>query len=113
MPLLQQLWQFQSWNPSPLELAAAVFAAAAGANRELKALDFRERAPLAATRTMFLDKQGKVRPNASIDGYLAVGTPGTVAGLYEVQRRYGKLAWKDVVAPPSTWQETVSQSASC
>lgn len=64
---------------------------------EMKALDFRERAPLKATRNMYLDAQGKVRPNASIDGYLAVATPGTVAGLYEVHRRYGKLPWKEVV----------------
>jgi len=66
---------------------------------EMKALDFRERAPLKATRNMYLDAQGKVRPNASIDGYLAVATPGTVAGLYEVHRRYGKLAWQEVVKP--------------
>lgn len=66
---------------------------------EIKALDFRERAPLKATRNMYLDAKGKVRPNASIDGYLAVGTPGTVAGLYEVHRRYGKLSWQEVMKP--------------
>ncbi len=66
---------------------------------EMKALDFRERAPLKATKNMYLDAQGKVRPNASINGYLAVATPGTVAGLYEVHRRYGKLPWFEVVKP--------------
>ncbi|MEH2009409.1 gamma-glutamyltransferase [Nostoc sp.] len=66
---------------------------------EIKALDFRERAPLKATRNMYLDAEGKVRPNASINGYLAVGTPGTVAGLYEVHRRYGKLSWQEVMKP--------------
>ena len=66
---------------------------------EMKALDFRERAPLKATRNMYLDAEGKVRPNASINGYLAVGTPGTVAGLYEVHRRYGKLPWQEVIKP--------------
>ncbi len=66
---------------------------------EMKALDFRERAPLRATRNMYLDAQGKVRPKASINGYLAVGVPGTVAGLYQVQRQYGRLPWKTVVAP--------------
>ncbi|MGA7937045.1 MAG: gamma-glutamyltransferase, partial [Kovacikia sp.] len=70
-----------------------------GQTGEMKALDFRERAPLTATRTMFLDRQGKVRPRASVDGYLAAGTPGTMAGLYAVHRQYGKLAWKQVVAP--------------
>lgn len=66
---------------------------------DMKALDFRERAPLKATRNMYLDAEGKVRPNASINGYLAVGTPGTVAGLYEVHRRYGKLSWQEVMKP--------------
>ncbi|WP_375479119.1 gamma-glutamyltransferase [uncultured Nostoc sp.] len=66
---------------------------------EMKALDFRERAPLKATRNMYLEAEGKVRPNASINGYLAVGTPGTVAGLYEVHRRYGKLSWQEVMKP--------------
>lgn len=66
---------------------------------ETKALDFRERAPLAATKDMYLNEQETVRPNASTKGYLAVGVPGTVAGLYEVHRQYGKLPWKDVVAP--------------
>ncbi|MEH2297594.1 MAG: gamma-glutamyltransferase [Nostoc sp.] len=66
---------------------------------EMKALDFRERAPLKATKNMYLDAEGKVRSNASINGYLAVGTPGTVAGLYEVHRHYGKLPWQEVMKP--------------
>lgn len=66
---------------------------------EMKALDFRERAPLKATKNMYLDAQGKVRPNVSIDGYLSVGVPGTVAGLYQVHRQYGKLPWAKLVAP--------------
>ncbi|OYE01318.1 gamma-glutamyltransferase [Nostoc sp. 'Peltigera membranacea cyanobiont' 232] len=66
---------------------------------DIKALDFRERAPLKATKNMYLDTAGKVRPNASINGYLAVATPGTVAGLYEVHRRYGKLSWQEVIKP--------------
>ncbi|MBW4519972.1 MAG: gamma-glutamyltransferase [Scytolyngbya sp. HA4215-MV1] len=70
-----------------------------GDTGQIRALDFRERAPLKATRTLYLDKQGKVRPNLSIDGYLAVAVPGTVAGLYEVHQRYGKLPWKTVLAP--------------
>ena len=65
----------------------------------VQALDFRERAPKLATRDMYLDKQGKVRPRASLDGHLAAGIPGTVAGLYTVQREYGKLPWAAVVAP--------------
>lgn len=65
----------------------------------IKALDFREKAPLKATSTMYLDAQGKVRPKASTDGYLAVGVPGTIAGLAEVHQRYGRLPWATVVRP--------------
>ncbi|MEA5583268.1 gamma-glutamyltransferase [Nodularia harveyana UHCC-0300] len=70
-----------------------------GKTGEIKALDFRERAPLKATKDMYLDADGNVRPNASVTGYLAVATPGTVAGMYEVHRRYGKLPWSEVVKP--------------
>lgn len=66
---------------------------------EIKSLDFRERAPLKATRNMYLDNQGNVRPGASTNGHLAVGTPGTVEGMYELHRRYGKLPWKEVLKP--------------
>lgn len=66
---------------------------------EIKALDFRERAPIKATKNMYLDAKGKVRPGASITGYLAVATPGTVAGMYEVHRRYGQLPWREVIKP--------------
>jgi gamma-glutamyltranspeptidase / glutathione hydrolase len=70
-----------------------------GQTGEMKALDFRERAPMRATRNMFLDAEGKVRPNASVNGYLAAAVPGTIAGLYTVHRQYGKLPWRQVVAP--------------
>ncbi|MEA5571383.1 gamma-glutamyltransferase [Calothrix sp. UHCC 0171] len=70
-----------------------------GKTGKIAALDFRERAPIKASRNMYLDAQGKVRENLSTNGHLAVGTPGTVAGLYEVHRKYGKLPWKEVVQP--------------
>jgi gamma-glutamyltranspeptidase/glutathione hydrolase len=73
---------------------------------ETRALDFREKAPLKASRTMYLDAQGKVRPKASTDGHLAVGVPGTVAGLYEAHRTYGKLPWKTVMASAIRIAET-------
>lgn len=62
-------------------------------------LDYRERAPLAATRTMYLDDKGNVIDGKSLYGYDAVGVPGTVEGMWEAQRRFGKLKWKQVLAP--------------
>jgi gamma-glutamyltranspeptidase/glutathione hydrolase len=62
-------------------------------------LDFRERAPLAATKTMYLDKDGNPVKGASLDGYLAVGVPGSVAGLEMAREKYGKLSRQDLMAP--------------
>jgi gamma-glutamyltranspeptidase / glutathione hydrolase len=69
------------------------------ANGEAHFLDFREEAPLAASANMYLDSNGKVIPEASTVGYLSVGVPGTVAGLVEAQRRFGKLPLRQVMAP--------------
>ncbi len=66
---------------------------------EVKALDFRETAPSAATRDMFLDKDGTLKKEASLVGPLAAGVPGSPAGLFELQRAHGKLEWAQVVAP--------------
>ncbi|MDY6802269.1 MAG: gamma-glutamyltransferase [Cyanobacteriota bacterium] len=65
----------------------------------VEALDFRERAPKLATRDMYLDPEGKVRERSSLDGHLAVGVPGTVAGLFEVHRKYGSLPWEELLEP--------------
>ncbi|HUX43259.1 MAG TPA: gamma-glutamyltransferase [Terracidiphilus sp.] len=62
-------------------------------------LDFRERAPLAATKDMYLDAHGNVIPDASILGYRAIATPGSVAGLVYAERKYGRLNLKRVMAP--------------
>jgi gamma-glutamyltranspeptidase/glutathione hydrolase len=62
-------------------------------------LDYRETAPLAAHRDMYLDEHGEVIENASLIGAQAAGVPGTVAGLWEAHRRYGRLPWKDLVMP--------------
>ncbi len=62
-------------------------------------IDYRERAPAAATRDMYLDKDGNVIPQASTVGYLAVGVPGSVAGLAYAEAKYGKLGLKTVMAP--------------
>lgn len=62
-------------------------------------IDYREKAPLAATPNMYLDAQGNIIPNASIVGYRAVGVPGSVAGLVYAEKKYGKLKLAQVMAP--------------
>lgn len=68
------------------------------ASKETVAVDFRERAPLRATRDMFL-RDGKAVPELSRDGPLAVAVPGLVAGLVEVQQQYGTKPLAEVIAP--------------
>ncbi|HRX35128.1 MAG TPA: gamma-glutamyltransferase, partial [Aestuariivirga sp.] len=63
-------------------------------------LNFRERAPYAATETMYLDDKGEVIKGASLRGYLAVGVPGTVMGLDTLLEKYGSLP-RDVVMAPA------------
>jgi gamma-glutamyltranspeptidase/glutathione hydrolase len=75
------------------------------ANGESHFLDFREEAPLRATANMYLDSNGKIIPEASTVGYLAVGVPGTVAGLIEAQRKFGKLPLQQVMAPAIRFAE--------
>src|SRR4029077_14903101 len=62
-------------------------------------LDYRERAPAAATRDMYLDPQGNVIEGASEYGYKAVGEPVSVAGLVPAEKKFGKLTLKQVIAP--------------
>src|SRR5215510_10009661 len=69
------------------------------ANGETHFLDYREKAPKAATRNMYLDEKGEVIPNASLVGYKAVGVPGSVAGLVYAQKHWGKLPLRVVMEP--------------
>jgi gamma-glutamyltranspeptidase/glutathione hydrolase len=62
-------------------------------------LDYRERAPESATRNMYLDDKGDVIKGSSLVGVRAAGVPGTVEGMWEAQQRFGRLKWKQVLAP--------------
>src|SRR6266576_1214203 len=62
-------------------------------------LDYREKAPAAATRDMYLDPQGDVIEGASEYGYKAIGVPGSVAGMVTAEKKFGKLTLKQVMAP--------------
>ncbi len=69
-------------------------------NGEISTLDFRERAPLASNRNMFLDSSDNVIAGLSKTGILAAGIPGTVAGLVETHKKLGKLQpWSALVEP--------------
>jgi len=73
-----------------------VFMNAAG---KVTTIDFREKAPLAATPNMFLDSNGKLIEGSNHDNLKAVGVPGTVAGLFMAHQKYGKLPWRELVQP--------------
>lgn len=62
-------------------------------------LDYREVAPKAATRNMYLDEKGEVIENLSLVGARAAGVPGTVMGLWEAHQKFGKLPWSELLTP--------------
>ena len=65
---------------------------------EVFALDYRETAPAAASRDMYLDAGGNVT-RGSLEGARASGVPGSVAGMFEMHRRFGRLPWRDLLEP--------------
>ncbi len=69
------------------------------ANGAIGSLDFREKAPQKASKNMYQDKDGNVIPNLSTDGALSVGIPGSVAAIFEVHKKFGKLPLKEVFQP--------------
>ncbi|MEN8856547.1 MAG: gamma-glutamyltransferase, partial [Flavobacteriaceae bacterium] len=66
---------------------------------ETGALDYREKAPLAASKDMYLDENKEVIKGKSTLGAMAVGVPGTVAGVFEVHRKFGTLSIEEILAP--------------
>ncbi|SMD37847.1 gamma-glutamyltranspeptidase / glutathione hydrolase [Reichenbachiella faecimaris] len=62
-------------------------------------LDFREKAPLQATKNMYLNDDGNVIPGKSLMGHLAVGVPGSVDGLFTLHKKYGSLPWSQLLQP--------------
>ena len=69
------------------------------ANGRVGSLDYREKAPLKATKDMYLDQNKNVIPNLSVDGALAVGVPGTIAGLFAVYKKFGTLPLNELFQP--------------
>ncbi|EDM43434.1 hypothetical protein SCB49_00255 [unidentified eubacterium SCB49] len=66
---------------------------------EIGALDYREKAPMAASRDMYQDKNGNYISDKSKKGALAVGVPGTVAGMFAVHEKYGSLPMEEIIEP--------------
>ena len=85
--------------PSAGNVGGGGFLVYHGADGEITSFNFREKAPLAATETMFLDSRGEIKNNSNHDGALSVGVPGTVAGLVLAHERLGTMPWERLVAP--------------
>ncbi len=85
--------------PQAGNIGGGGFAVIREANGELSTLDFREKAPLAASRDMYLDAQGRVINKLSTLGHRAAGVPGSVAGMWELHRKYGSKPWNELIQP--------------
>ncbi|HWR30010.1 MAG TPA: gamma-glutamyltransferase [Negativicutes bacterium] len=94
-------------HPVAGNIGGGGFAVIHMATGENVTLDFREIAPGKATRDMYLDKNGNVIPNASVEGYLAAGVPGTVAGMSALLNRYGSknLSLSTLMQPAISYAE--------
>ena len=86
-------------HPSAGNIGGGGFMIVRTPSGEITSFDYRERAPIASTRTMYLDNNGKIVRERTNAGYLAPGVPGTVRGLEMAHKKFGKLPWKDVVMP--------------
>jgi gamma-glutamyltranspeptidase/glutathione hydrolase len=85
-------------HPSAGNIGGGGFMVVRSASGAVTSFDYREKAPLTSTRTMYL-RNGKVDINLTNEGYLAPGVPGTVRGLALAHKKFGRLPWKDVVMP--------------
>ena len=92
-------------HPSAGNIGGGGFMIVRTPSGDVTAFDFRERAPLTSTKTMYLGKDGKIDRSLTNAGYLAPGVPGSVRGLEAAHKKFGRLPWKDVVMPGVTLAE--------
>jgi gamma-glutamyltranspeptidase / glutathione hydrolase len=85
-------------NPEAGNIGGGGFMVVRMADRRTAALDFREKAPRAATRDIYLDPRGAVTDRVVV-GHLAAGVPGSVAGMWEAHQRFGSRPWAELVQP--------------
>ncbi len=90
---LQVVW------PEAGNIGGGGFLVYRAANGKTEVIDYRERAPLAATRDMYLDSHGNVVKDLSTVGAKSAGVPGTVAGLVLAHKKWGRLKWSELVEP--------------
>src|SRR5215469_4272645 len=104
-------------HPAAGNIGGGGFMLVRTAKGDLHFLDYREKAPAAASRDMYLDAQGNVIPRASLVGYKSIGVPGSVAGLVYAEKHWGKLGLHAVMQPAIrlarqgvhlTWEEAQS-----
>jgi gamma-glutamyltranspeptidase/glutathione hydrolase len=86
-------------HPSAGNIGGGGFLVYRDKSGNLIALDYREKAPSAASRDMYLDANGNIIPGKSMTGIFSVGVPGTVAGMQEMHVKLGKLPWSELVKP--------------
>ena len=86
-------------SPSGGNIGGGGFLVYHGVDGHATVFDFREKAPLAASADMYIDDDGNIRDNSNHEGILAVGVPGTVAGLELAHRQLGSLEWAKLLAP--------------
>lgn len=86
-------------HPSAGNIGGGGFLVYRDKSGNVRALDYREKAPSAASRDMYLDAEGKIIPGKSMTGIFSVGVPGTVAGMQEMHDKLGKLPWVDLLQP--------------
>jgi gamma-glutamyltranspeptidase/glutathione hydrolase len=86
-------------HPQAGNIGGGGFLVFRGANGNANTLDFRESAPARANASMYLDSAGNVVPNKSLYTHQASGIPGSVAGMFEAHKKYGKLKWADLLQP--------------
>lgn len=86
-------------HPSAGNIGGGGFLVYRDKSGNVKALDYREKAPAAASRDMYLDAEGNIIPGKSMTGIFSVGVPGTVAGMQEMHDKLGKLPWVDLLQP--------------
>ncbi len=92
-------------HPSAGNIGGGGFMVYRPARGDAMTVDYREKAPLKSTVTMYLDSSGKITRRLTATGYLAPGVPGTVRGMAAAHKQWGKLPWKDLVMPAVTLAE--------